>query len=79
MCLGNVRPENIKRIARDLLRKYPGKFTENFEENKKILSSLAVFPSIKLRNSVAGYITRLVVISQMQGKGTPIISKTETR
>lgn len=66
--MGNVRPEKIKRIARELLRRYPDKFTINFEENKKILSSIALLPSIKLRNSVAGYITRLVVISQAQNK-----------
>ncbi|MBS7640679.1 MAG: 30S ribosomal protein S17e [Candidatus Bathyarchaeia archaeon] len=69
--MGNVRPEKIKRIARELIRKYPDKFTTNFEENKKILSSLALFPSIRLRNSVAGYVTRLVAISQAQGKGSP--------
>lgn len=71
MCLGNVRPEKIKRIARELIRRYPDKFTTSFEENKKILSSLALFPSIRLRNSVAGYITRLVAISQEQGRGPP--------
>jgi len=68
--LGNVRPEKIKRIARELLRRYPNKFTTNFEENKKILSSIALVPSSRLRNSVAGYITRLVVISQAQSSGS---------
>jgi len=64
--LGNVRPEKVKRIARELIKRYPGKFTPNFEENKKILSSIAYIPSIRLRNSIAGYITRLVAISQVQ-------------
>lgn len=62
--MGNVRPEKIKRIARDLIRRYPDKFTTNFEENKKILSSIALVPSSRLRNSIAGYITRLMAISQ---------------
>jgi len=66
--LGNVRTEKIKRIARELIRRYPNKFTTNFEENKKILSSIAIVPSSRLRNSVAGYITRLMVISQEQSK-----------
>lgn len=70
MRLGNVRPEKIKRIARELLRRYPDKFTTNFEENKKIISSIALVPSTRLRNSVAGYITRLVVISQAQSSGS---------
>ena len=64
--LGNVRSEKIKRIARELLRRYPDKFTASFEENKKILSSLAVIPTTRLRNNIAGYITRLVAISQRQ-------------
>ncbi|MEM2027504.1 MAG: 30S ribosomal protein S17e [Candidatus Bathyarchaeia archaeon] len=69
--MGNVRPEKVKRIARELIRKYPDKFTANFEENKKILSSIALIPSTRLRNSIAGYITRLVSISQMEAPGEP--------
>ncbi len=64
MRLGNVRPEKVKRIARELVKRFPDKFTTNFEENKKILSSIALIPSTRLRNSIAGYITRLVSISQ---------------
>lgn len=64
--MGNVRPEKVKRIARELIRKYPDKFTSNFEENKKILSSMAFIPSTRLRNSIAGYITRLVSIYHIQ-------------
>jgi len=66
MRLGNVRPERVKRIARELLAKYPDKFTANFEENKKVLSNIAHIPSSRLRNSIAGYITRLVSISEMR-------------
>ncbi|MBS7606493.1 30S ribosomal protein S17e [Candidatus Bathyarchaeota archaeon] len=64
--MGNVRPERVKRIARELLAKYPDKFTANFEENKKVLSNIAHIPSSRLRNSIAGYITRLVSISEMR-------------
>ena len=68
MRLGNVRPEKVKRIARELVKRFPDKFTTNFEENKKILSSIALIPSTRLRNSIAGYITRLVSISQPQSE-----------
>ncbi len=64
MRLGNVRPEKVKRIARELVRRFPDKFTTNFEENKKVLSSIASIPSTRLRNSIAGYITRLISIYQ---------------
>ena len=66
MSLGNVRSEKVKRAARELLRRYPDKFTTDFEENKKVIASLAKIPSKKLRNNVVGYITRLVVRSQSE-------------
>lgn len=68
MHLGNVRPEKVKRIARELVKRFPNRFTANFEENKKILSSIALIPSTRLRNSIAGYITRLVSTSQLQAE-----------
>ncbi len=62
--MGNVRSEKIKKAARELLRRYPDKFTSDFEQNKKVISSLARIPSAKLKNNIAGYVTRLVVLSQ---------------
>ena len=50
----------MKRIARELIEKFPGKFTADFENNKRILESVAEIPSSKLRNKIAGYITRLM-------------------
>ncbi len=64
--MGNVRPERVKRIANELLRRYPDKFTCSFEENKNVIMSLADIPSVKLRNRIAGYITRLVSISKQK-------------
>jgi len=62
--LGNVRQEKIKKIARDLLERYPDRFTADFEENKKTIDSLVNVPSKRLRNTIVGYVTRLAVISQ---------------
>ena len=66
MSLGNVRSEKVKRAARELLRRYPDKFTSDFEENKKVIASVASIPSAKLKNNVVGYITHLVVRSQSE-------------
>jgi len=66
MSLGRVRSEKVKKIARELLKRYPDKFTADFEENKKVMASLAKIPSTKLKNTIAGYITRLVVRSQSE-------------
>ena len=57
--LGKVRPEYVKKIARELLGLYPDKFTRNFQNNKEAIGSLAKVQSSKLRNRIAGYITRL--------------------
>lgn len=62
--LGKVRPERVKRVARELIKRHPDKFSADFESNKKNLDSITRVSSTKLRNQIAGYITRLVVISK---------------
>lgn len=62
--MGKVRPEKVKKIARELVRRFPGKFTADFESNKNVLGSIIHISSTKMRNRIAGYITRLVAISQ---------------
>jgi small subunit ribosomal protein S17e len=57
--LGKVRTEQVKRIARQLLDRYPSKFTTDFENNKKLVTELTNISSTKLRNRVAGYAARL--------------------
>ena len=57
--MGKVRTEQVKRIARDLLDKYPSKFTVDFENNKKYVCEYTNISSTKLRNRVAGYTARL--------------------
>jgi len=58
--VGKVRPALVKRTARELVEKYPELFTADFEHNKKMLKEIADIKSKRLRNRVAGYITRLV-------------------
>ena len=61
--LGKVRPEHVKKIARELVELYPDKFSTDFQSNKKTVESLAQISSAKLRNRIAGYITRLLSIA----------------
>jgi small subunit ribosomal protein S17e len=56
--MGNIRPTYIKRIALDLVKKYPTVFNEDFENNKLLVEKLTDVKSVKMRNRVAGYITR---------------------
>ena len=58
--MGKVRPSFIKTTARKLLEMYPDQFTTDFEENKKKVAELTNVTSKRVRNRVAGYITRLV-------------------
>lgn len=60
--MGKVRTEQVKRIARELLDKYPSKFSVDFEKNKKLVNEYTNISSIKLRNRVAGYTARLAAI-----------------
>jgi len=62
--LGKVRPEKVKKIARELVKRHPDKFTIDFESNKKLLASMVTVYSTKMRNLIAGYITRLVAIQK---------------
>jgi len=56
--LGNVRTDQVKRTARELVRRFPDKFSDNFEENKLLVGKLVQGPSRKVRNQIAGYIAR---------------------
>jgi small subunit ribosomal protein S17e len=65
----------VKRTARELVEKFPDKFTTDFEANKKLVKSLTNISSTKLRNRVAGYTTRLVTITK--GAEAPESENTE--
>jgi len=56
--LGNIRPTYIKRVAIDLLKMYPDSFTDDFEHNKKKVSELTDVQYHRMRNRIAGYVTR---------------------
>jgi|YelNatPaOPRAMG01_1025707.scaffolds.fasta_scaffold00198_8 small subunit ribosomal protein S17e len=63
--LGSVRTEQIKRIANELLRRFPEKFSNNFEENKRTVSMLTQGTTTKVRNQIAGYITHALAGMQI--------------
>lgn len=55
--MGSVRTEQIKRIARELLKRFPDRFSNDFEHNKRVVGMLTRGTTIKVRNQIAGYIT----------------------
>jgi small subunit ribosomal protein S17e len=64
MDLGKVKTEQIKRVGKELLERFPDKFTSNFDENKKLVETLTQGTTTRVRNQIAGYITRTVSLAQ---------------
>jgi small subunit ribosomal protein S17e len=56
--MGNIRPSFIKIRAIKLVEQHREKFTDDFDHNKIIVSKLTDVDSKKLRNWIAGYVTR---------------------
>ncbi|MGD1061189.1 MAG: 30S ribosomal protein S17e [Methanomassiliicoccales archaeon] len=56
--MGRIRPTYIKRVAIELVEKYPKVFTADFETNKVLVGKLTNVESIRMRNLIAGYVTR---------------------
>ncbi len=58
--MGRIKTKLIKRIGTELFTKHQPIFTPNFAENKVLVAKYTTVSSKKLRNIIAGYVTRLV-------------------
>jgi len=58
--MGRIKTALIKRIGMKIVNKHSDKLKDNFEENKKLVEELTDIESKKLRNIIAGYVTRQV-------------------
>jgi small subunit ribosomal protein S17e len=58
--LGKVKTEQIKRAAKELMKRYPTKFSSNFDDNKHMVDALTQNVTTRVRNQIAGYITQLL-------------------
>ena len=56
--MGNIRPSFIKIRALKLIERYPDQFTSDFDENKTLVERFTDVDNKKMRNWIAGYITR---------------------
>ena len=65
--MGRIKSRAIKKAAFQLLKKHPNVFKETFEENKVLITNYLYLPYKKLRNPIAGYVTRLIQ-NQKAGK-----------
>ena len=58
--MGNIRPSFIKSRALLLLEMYPDKFNSDFDNNKALVAEYTDVYNKRMRNWIAGYITRYV-------------------
>ncbi|BBL45644.1 30S ribosomal protein S17e [Nanobdella aerobiophila] len=56
--MGRILHSKFRRYADKILDKYQDIFTNDYKKNVKILNLVSRVPSKRLRNKVAGYITK---------------------
>ncbi len=56
--MGRVKSTAIKSLARDIVSEHGDKFTGKFDKNKEVIKKVREIESKKVRNVVAGYITK---------------------
>ena len=57
--MGRIKSMFVKSSAKKIYDKGGDEFTTDFNKNKEIVGKYAAVPSKKLKNTIAGYITRL--------------------
>lgn len=62
--MGRIKTRFVKSNAQKIYEKNKEEFTEDFDKNKAIAEKGAMIPSKRLRNTIVGYITRLVKQSE---------------
>jgi len=53
-----IDPEDVMSIGDRLLERQPESFSDDFGENRETLRTVTDLSSTRLRNRIAGYITR---------------------
>jgi len=66
--LGKVKTEQVKRVAKELMTRFPDKFSSNFDENKRSVNELTKGATTRIRNQIAGYISS--TCSQAEAEAT---------
>merc|ERR1712127_411439 len=58
--MARVRTKTVKKASKTLIEKYYTRLTLDFHTNKRVCEEVAIIPSKKLRNKIAGFITHLM-------------------
>ena len=62
--MGRIKTQMIKRLTFQLLREYKGEMKQSFDENKVVVEQHLGTTSKKIRNTVAGYVTRQMKLQE---------------
>ncbi|KAG5187059.1 40S ribosomal protein S17 [Tribonema minus] len=55
-----VRTKTVKKSARVIIEKYYSRLTLDFHTNKRVCDEVAIIPSKRMRNKIAGFVTHLM-------------------
>ncbi len=69
--MGSIRSANIKRVAREIVEKYPDMISEDFQKNKELVQKITNIPTKRVRNILAGYVTRYYKVIKYSRKKKP--------
>merc|ERR1712097_85628 len=78
--MGRVRNKTVKRASKKIIERYYQRLTLDFATNKRICSEVAMIPSKRLRNKIAGFTTHMMKrISRGPVKGISLKLQEEER
>merc|ERR1739848_226974 len=60
LIMGRVRTKTVKKASRRIIEKYYMMLTLDFHTNKRVIEEIAIIPTKRLRNQIAGFITHLM-------------------
>lgn len=58
--MGRIKTQFMKRLAFEILKQHKPELKSDYEENKKLVEQFLTNSTKKVRNVVAGYVTRLM-------------------
>ncbi|KAK9153593.1 hypothetical protein Sjap_001073 [Stephania japonica] len=58
--MGRVRTKTVKKSSRQVIERYYPRMTLDFHTNKRTLDDIAIIPTKRLRNKIAGFTTHLM-------------------
>lgn len=56
--MGRIKSIPVKNLGNELIAEHRERFTTDFDENKRVVDDVKKIESKKIRNTVAGYITK---------------------